>query len=223
MPAMPDELIKLYKQYSPQVRQAGEPLLYQGEVPRHSYLITNGIVKVYDIGASGDEKIINFMSAGDLVPPAWTFKKAPVSLYYYDAFTTCTFYRLPRQEIEDAIATVPAITHYFYEHYASSFIGALLEIHALGQSKGSDKIVHILQYLLMRFPGDENGDWQEINLRVTHQDIGNMTGLTRETTSTELSKLKKEGIVSYKNQHYALNMPLLRSKLSSEEFMRFSY
>jgi CRP-like cAMP-binding protein len=220
---MPDELIQLYQKYTPHTVEPGEPLLYQGEVPRNSFLVTDGIVKVYDIGASGDEKIVNFMSVGDIIPPAWAFKKAPVSLYYYDAFTTVTYYTIPRQELEKAIDDTPAITKYFYEHYATSYISALLEIHALEQSKGTDKIVHMLQYLLMRFPGEQQGEWHEINLRVTHQDIGNMTGLTRETTSTELSKLKKQGIVSYKNQYYSLNLPLMRSQLSSEEFLRFSY
>lgn len=220
---MPEELLQICTQYPLQKRAAGEPILYQGEVPRHAYVLTEGIVKIYDIGAAGDEKIINFMSKGDLLPPAWVFKKAPVSLYYYDAFTECTFYRLPRDVLQQAIADNPAITHYFFEHYATSFVGSLLEINALEQSKGSEKIVHILQYLLMRFPGEETDDWHKIDLRITHQDLANMTGLTRETTSTELNKLRRKGIVTYTNQHYSLNIPLLRSQLSSEEFLSFTY
>ncbi len=220
---MPEELLKLCRQHPLQKRSAGEPLLYQGEIPRHAYVLTEGIVKVYDIGNAGDEKIINFLSEGDLLPPAWVFKKAPVSLYYYDAFTACTFYRLPRDTLQHAIKTIPAITHFMYEHYATSFVGSLLEINALEQSKGSEKIVHMLQYLLMRFPGNEDGDWHKVELRITHQDLANMTGLTRETTSTELNKLRRKGIVEYANQHYSLNIPLLRSLLSSEEFLSFTY
>lgn len=220
---MPEELLNICKQYPLQKRSIGEPILYQGEVPRHAYLLTEGIVKVYDIGNAGDEKIINFLSDGDLLPPAWVFRKAPVSLYYYDAFTECTFYRLPRETVLEAAKKVPEITHYLFEHYATSFVGSLLEINALEQSKGNEKIVHMLQYLLMRFPGPKDGDWHKIALRVTHQDLANMTGLTRETTSTELNKLRRKGIVEYSNQHYSLNIPLLRSLLSSEEFLSFRY
>lgn len=222
---IPDELRKICEQHTVQKRDAGEPIFYQGEVPRYAYLITDGIVKSYDIGNAGDEKIINFLSVGDLMPPAWVFKKAPVSLYYYDAFTPCTFYRVPRDVIADAIKNTPAITHYMFEHYATSFVGALLEVNALEQSKGSEKIIHMLQYLLMRFPGTvaSTEEWQRIELRITHQDLANMTGLTRETTSTELNKLRRKGIVQYANQHYSLNIPLLRSLLSSEEFLSFKY
>src|SRR5687768_4357100 len=109
---MPDELLNICNQYPVQKREASEPILYQGEVPRHAYILTEGIVKVYDIGNAGDEKIINFLSEGDLMPPEWVFKKAPVSLYYYDAFTPCKFYRLPREVLSEAIRDVPAITHY---------------------------------------------------------------------------------------------------------------
>ncbi len=220
---MPEELIKLCKAHPVQTRQAGEPILYQGEVPRQASVLIEGIVKVYDIGSAGDEKVINFMSEGDVLPPAWVFKKAPVSLYYYDAFTDCKFHRVPRETLMEAIQNTPAITHYMFEHYASSFVGSLLEINALEQSKGSEKIIHMLQYLLMRFPGRQEGEWHKVNLRITHQDLANMTGLTRETTSTELNKLRRKGIVEYSNQHYSLNIPLLRSLLSSEEFLSFKY
>ncbi len=220
---MPEELLKLCQQHQLQKRDVGEPLLYQGEVPRHAYILVEGIVKVYDIGNAGDEKIINFLSSGDLLPPAWVFKKAPVSLYYYDAFTPCTFYRLPRDTLMDAIKQTPSITNYMFEHYATSFVGSLLEINALEQSKGSEKIIHMLQYLLMRFPGTKDGEWHKIDLRITHQDLANMSGLTRETTSTELNKLRRKNIVEYSNQHYSLNITLLRSLLSSEEFLSFTY
>lgn len=220
---MPDELLKFCSNYPLQKREPGEPILYQGEVPRHAYILVSGIVKVYDIGNGGDEKIINFFSEGDLLPPAWVFKKAPVSLYYYDAFTPCTFYKVPRDELLKAFKDIPSITHFMFEHYATSFVGSLLEINALEQSKGSEKIIHMLQYLLMRFPGEEKGDWHKIELRITHQDLANMTGLTRETTSTELNKLRRKGIVEYANQHYSLNIPQLRSLLSSEEFLSFTY
>ncbi len=93
---MPEELLDICKKYVLQTRTPGEPILYQGEIPRHAYILTEGIAKVYDIGSAGDEKIINFLSVGDLLPPAWVFKKAPVSLYYYYAFTECKFYRIPR-------------------------------------------------------------------------------------------------------------------------------
>lgn len=220
---MPQELLDLCQQHAVQTRAPGEPIFYQGEVPRHAYILFEGIAKVYDIGSAGDEKVINFLSVADLLPPEWVFKKAPVSLYYYDAFTECKFYRVPRDVLQEAIKKVPAITNYMFQHYASSFIGSLLEINALEQSKGNEKIIHMLQYLLMRFPGPAENDWHKVNLRITHQDLANMTGLTRETTSTELNKLRRKGIVEYANQHYSLNIPQLRSLLSSEEFLSFKY
>lgn len=222
---IPQELLDICQQHSVQKRTAGEPILYQGEIPRHAYFLAEGIVKVYDIGNAGDEKVINFFSEGDLLPPEWVFKKAPVSLYYYDAFTQCSFYRIPRQDLLDAIKSTPIIAQYMFDHYATSFVGSLLEINALEQSKGSEKIIHMLQYLLMRFPSDakDTDEWHRINLRITHQDLANMTGLTRETTSTELNKLRRKGIVEYANQHYSLNIPQLRSLLSSEEFLSFKY
>jgi CRP-like cAMP-binding protein len=215
-------LIEACKNHPLQKKLAAEPLFYQGEVPRHTYIIVEGIVKVYDIDPSGDEKIINFFSTGDILPLAWQFDKAPVSLYYYDAFSECTLIKIPRDELNEILDANPDFVREMFDHYVNSFISSLLEINALEQSKSNDKIIHMLQYLLMRFPGIKKGEWQQINLRITHQDLAGMTGLTRETTSTELNKLRRKGAVNYANQHYSLNIPKLRSLLSSEEFLNFS-
>jgi CRP/FNR family transcriptional regulator len=201
----------------------GESLLYQGEVPRHAYLVKSGIIKVYDIGNAGDEKIVALSAPGEFIPPAWVFNKSPVSLYYYDAFTDCTLYILDRQVVQETIQADDALARKMFDQYIGLYTGAVQQVNALEQSKGADKILYILQYLVLRFGRRVSNDTKIIMLRLTHQDIASMVGLTRETTSVELNRLKKKGVISYKDQYYSVSTSKLLAMLGSDDFMNFNY
>jgi len=201
----------------------GEPILYQGEVPRYAYLVKSGVIKAYDISSNGDEKIVALAAPGEFIPPAWVFNKSPVSLYYYAAFTDCDLYIVQRTIVQDYIAANSSVALKMFDQYMGLYTGAVQQVNALTQSKGIDKILYILQHLVMRFGRKVGVDSQIIRIRLTHKDIASMTGLTRETASVELNRLKKKGVISYKDQYYTVSTSKLQAMLGSDDFMNFNY
>ncbi|HUD03656.1 MAG TPA: Crp/Fnr family transcriptional regulator [Patescibacteria group bacterium] len=203
--------------------ESGESILYQGEVPRNAYLIKSGVIKVFDIGTNGDEKIVALSAPGEFIPPAWVFNKSPVSLYNYEAFGNCTLYILDREVVHETIKNDDDLARKMFDQYIGLYTGAVQQVNALEQSKGADKVLYILQYLILRFGSRVSNDAKTIMLRLTHQDIASMTGLTRETTSVELNRLKKNGVISYKDQYYTVSTSKLLAMLGSDDFMNFKY
>ncbi|MFZ0369969.1 MAG: helix-turn-helix domain-containing protein [Halobacillus sp.] len=61
----------------------------------------------------------------------------------------------------------------------------------------SDVKQQLLYLLLMlsQKTGRRKQNWQTIELKLTHQDLANMIGATRETTSSIMSELKKDGFI----------------------------
>jgi CRP-like cAMP-binding protein len=175
-------------------------------------------LKIYDISASGEEKIILFAGPGDIVPVAWTFGKASVSLYYCDAFNDAEVYVVPRSELTTFLQEDKSALAFAFDTYMLAHIGSMLHISALEQSRATEKLVRVLHHLIIRFGKPTAGGKQMIQLRLTHQDLAGMVGLTRETTALELSKLKKKGIISYNAQRYTVDMEKLLSLLGAEEF-----
>lgn len=200
-----------------------EPILYQGEAPKSVYFIKKGIVKAYDIGDNGDEKTVALAAQGEFIPLAWVFYKSPVSLYYYVAFSTVEAYIMQRDKVRQLIDNDKELSKQMFDFYIGLYAGALQQVNALEQSKGSAKILYMLQHLMMRFGTRLNGDKFIIPLRLTHQDIASMTGLTRETTSGELNRLKKKGVISYQDQHYVIGATKLQAMLGSDEFYKFKF
>ena len=197
-----------------------EPILYQSEVPRHGYYLKRGVVKSYDISKNGDEKIVYLNSPGEFIPPEWVFYKSSVSLYYCSAFTDCEVYIIDRDVIQKLINTDTLLTKKLFNRYIGLYVGAVQQVNALEQSKSANKILYSAHSLIRKFGKSIDKDKMLIDLRLTHQDIASMTGLTRETTSVELNHLKRQGVISYKDQHYTINMKKLQALFGSDDFIK---
>lgn len=194
------------------------PIFYQGEVPQTAYIIKDGVVRVYGITPQGEEKIINYLTPGDPLPVSWLFSHSPVSMYYYSAFTDCTVYVVGKEELHRQITNnAPALKDLF-ELFLARDVGASIHVHALEQSRAQDKIMRILQFLIIRFGKETTPGVFLINLRLTHQELANMVGLTRETTAVEVGRLKKRGVLTYEKSQYRINYDSLLRSTKEDEF-----
>jgi CRP/FNR family cyclic AMP-dependent transcriptional regulator len=182
------------------------PLFYQGEVPQTAFFIKSGVIKVYNITTGGEEKIVSYEGEGSFLPGAWMFGKSPASMFYYDTFTDAQLYSIPRTELMEFINTHGTVATTILDRYVSMYTGATMHLHALEQSRARDKLLHIFQYLVLRFGKPMGGEnVYKIDLRLTHQDIANLIGITRETVTAEISKLTKTGVIKSENLHYVVD------------------
>lgn len=213
---MLDHLKELIDKYPSRKYHAGSIVVYQGEVPRNALVISKGVVKASTISGSGDEQIISFHGAGDILPISWIFGKTPSALYFYEACSDSELAMVPRQELINYLKqpkhVVKLLDHMITDHAASS-----IRISALEQPKARDKLTYTLYYLCQRY-GQPHRGRTHINLSLTHQNLGALVGLTRETTATEMSKLKKENVLSYRNQNYYVDIEKLLSLVGEDSF-----
>jgi CRP-like cAMP-binding protein len=92
-----------------------------------------------------------------------------------------------------------------------------MRLNALQHSRASDKLLYTLHYLTLTHGRKIEPRLVEISLSLTHQDFANLTGLTRETTATELNRLKTKGVISYgKHTLYQVNLDKLHGTINDE-------
>lgn len=207
-------------QTSKRVFSAQANILFQGEVPASAYCVNSGYVSSYTINANGEEQIIGFFEAGDVLPVEWLFNHSPVALYYYQAFTDVELLAVRRDDLMSAIKTNRQLTNEMLDRFVSSFIGTTIHIHALEHSHSREKLIKLFHYLVLRFGVLQAGKDKlyAIPFSLTHSQIASMIGLTRETVAIETSKLKKNNALDYKNGSYVINLPKLIETIGSEEF-----
>lgn len=193
-------------------------ILFQGEIPRGAMILESGLVKVYGITTGGDQRTITLLAAGDIFPVECVFDKSRVSLYYYEALTDCSVLSLPKSEFVAALEKDGVLKNQVFQSYMAHYTSATMHIYALEHSHAQEKLVYILQYLVARFGEKQPDGLTKIELRLSHQDIAEMVGLTRETTAVELHRLKDRGLIDYQRFSYYVNLPLLVQTTGSDEF-----
>lgn len=193
-------------------------LLYQGEIPRQAYVVQRGTVKVYRLGRNGDEQIVGFRVPGDIFPETWLFEKTSSALYYYEAMDDCEIITAERAVLLDHIKQSPELEASLLDYFINSHSAQLLQITALEQSRAADKLLLMLYYLLFRYSKQVSPGNYELRFHLTHTIMGNLTGLTRETTSVELGKLRRKGVVSYSGNQFVIHREQLELHLAKESF-----
>lgn len=195
----------------------GEIILFQGEAPRSAYAVKTGVVKAYNLNTSGDEKPIAFYGERSIFPPSWVYECVPSAVYYYEALTDVEVYALPREEYINFIKNDPSQLFRELQKFAYDDVGKTMRLNALQHSRAIDKLVYTLHYLIISHGKQTGPNRSEIILNLTHQDFANLTGLTRETTATELNKLKRLGVISYsKHSPYLVDVKKLHEALNDQ-------
>lgn len=197
--------------------QKGEIVIVQGEIPDCVYMIKSGIIKTYNLTSQGEEKPLTFDVAGEVFPVGWVFGYLKWSQYYYEAFTDCELYCIPRDEYLAYLKSDNDVMFDNLAYMARRTSNFQMRLNALEQSKAINKVINTLHFLCLRFGKDLQEDVVKIDLPLTQQELANFMGLTRETTGIELKKLQKKGIITYRRQNYVVKTDRL-SELLDEDY-----
>lgn len=203
---------------------AGSIIVYQGEVPRTAYVIVSGIVRVFSISSQGEDHIVTLHIKGEFLPSPWIFGKATGSLFFYEALTPTEVALVPKEEFIAYTLSTPERTQALLDYFTVNYTASLVRINALEQSKAREKILHTFYFLCQRYGRKNSTDTNkiDIDLLITHQLLANLVGLTRETTAVEVSKLKKQKIISYTNQSYTVYLDRLLTLIGEDSFRDIS-
>lgn len=195
------------------VARKNQILLYQGEATSSISLIKSGCVKVYTTLANGNEVIVALFGPGDYFPVGDVSSKALTSLFYHETLVDSEIESMRVDEYLERLRQNPNLPQY----YANRYQGALLHITALVQTAAYEKLAHTMRYLAMRF-GTELAakKYTKIDIKLTQRIIANLSNMSRETTSIELQKLKKAGVVIERNKYYSVDMHAITNLLGDD-------
>ncbi len=196
----------------------GSILIYQGEVPRSAIVVNRGIIKAYTLTNTGSEQIVAFYTEGEPLSLTWLFSRTNISLYYYEAVEDSEIYTLPREKFHEVVNADAELKSLLFDYLVSNNSGLLLRVTSLEQQRAVEKILYTLYYLMFRYGTATDENTYSIKLKLTHNNIASLVGLTRETTATELAKLKRKGVLSYSKNEYTIDKAKLERLMGDDSF-----
>lgn len=193
-------------------------LIYQGEVPRQVYIVLSGTFKAYRLSNFGEEQIVGFKTPGDIFPETWIFGKTSSALYYYEAMDDAEVLTVERAVFLDLLEQEPDLKEHLFDYLTTAYTGLLMQISALEQSRAAEKLLLTVYYLMFRYGEEVKPGEYKLRLHLTHTTIASLMGLTRETTTTELGRLRRREIIDYDAKTFIVYRPALEKKLGDDSF-----
>jgi len=189
-------MLNFFSQFNVIKYSKGETILRAGDLAQGVYFLKSGYAKLNAISSEGKELTMVIYGAGDFFPVVWTFFGQRPSIYSYEAVTDIQILRAPREKFIEFINTDKEIFLEVTKGIIIRFQTALRRMQYLTFGNASAKLASVLLILTKDF-GMSKSSGIEIQIPLTHKDIANLVGVTRETVSLELKKFDRKGYIGY--------------------------
>ncbi len=174
---------------------------YAGDNLSHIYLIRDGSVKVYTILDSGDTRTLLILASGDIFPIAFatTLDWENYSLkYFYQALTDTQLQVIESQDFKSAIESDTEKLNTYLAYTSASNQAIMGQLEVMKQKKAISRIMLLLPYLIRKLGAQIKPHVYQLKIKVSHQELADLSGVTRETTTTLIKKLEKQGTLEQK-------------------------
>jgi CRP-like cAMP-binding protein len=161
------------------------------QLPPVTY-IEDGLIGQFDITTEGKKVMVNIFKPGAFFPVSSAINKT-YNTYYFEALTDIQVRQAQSDSITLFLQENPNVTYDLLQRVYRGVDGVLKRMVLLLGETANARVVYELFMYADRF-GRKQTDGSVV-LDITASAIAQQTGLTRETISRELKKLKESGVL----------------------------
>ncbi|HMA50406.1 MAG TPA: helix-turn-helix domain-containing protein [Magnetospirillaceae bacterium] len=163
---------------------AGELLFSEGDKAESVFEVLSGMVRLYKLLPDGRRQVTGFLTAGQLLGLA----PEGTCVFTADTITEVSLCRYKRDAFERMIDEVPGFARRLLAVTSHELHAAQDQMVLLGRKSASEKVATFLLMLPAR--------QDDIDVPMTRGDIADYLGLTVETVSRTLTRLRQDGLIA---------------------------
>lgn len=183
----------------------GEFIRRSGELVTSFYIVVEGMVKLFMTSHSGDELILDVRRNNEYFGQNLGYDPV-LMLTAVVALTDTTILSISSKSLKSFMTRNPNIMNKFIESHQRRMYYLLERLFSLAKDTSKLRLYKVLYQILLK-----HGD----TLYLTHQELADMTAVTLETTTRNLTQLKDSGIIKLSRGAITIiNRPKLISLLS---------
>ena len=200
-PEVTQKISDFFEQYPLRDYKKGQILIHADDDPDCVLQLVSGKVKQYDLTYRGEEIVLNVYKPPAFFPMSYALNRTP-NEYFYEADSDLELRKAPFDEVTKFIKDNPEVLYDLLGRLYRGTDGLLRRMSHLMASTAKSRVINELIIECRRFGHEINGGCV---IGLNESDIGARAGLSRETVSREMSKLKCEELLSVINKH--INIP----------------
>lgn len=190
------ELVELARHTHKSQHQEGSELIGDSTEIRSYANVMRGVVKLSKTLDDGRQQLVGLQFAPDFLGRLFGDENAINA----EAASTVELCVVPRPTLERMIAANPALEHRLMQQTLRELDEARDWMMTLGRKTASEKVASFLWLIATHLdPQDDTPNNTRFELPLTRADIADFLGLTIETVSRQMTKLRQSGTIRIAN------------------------
>ncbi|MBV2184136.1 MAG: Crp/Fnr family transcriptional regulator [Rhizobium sp.] len=195
------QLAELNKHSTRRKVEPGNEVIGQGEHVGSYSNIMNGVVKLSKMMADGRQQIVGLQFAPDFLGRPFLSESSVTA----EAATETEICCFPRPIIERMVAEAPDLERRLHSQSLKELDEARDWMLTLGRKTAQEKVASFLYLIATHVdPEHSNGKSTTFDLPLSRADIADFLGLTIETVSRQMTKLRKDNIIVIENNRHVI-------------------
>lgn len=171
----------------------------EGDTSDAIYIVMSGLVKLVSLSETGTETILHIFAPGQVFGEL--LLGGEVRPFTAIAIEDTIVRAIPKPHITELLHSIPSLALNLLALIAKRLIETQQRLAQSGHSWSYHRLAKVLLELADRYGADGPAGTM-IQLPLTHEDLANLIGTTRETVTTQLGRFKRMGLVSQQGRRF---------------------
>lgn len=170
---------------------AGDCIFFEGDEAEAYYVVIEGSLKLYKLLSDGRRQVTGFLFKGDFVGLAFRADHS----FTAEALEHARLCQMPRQKFDLFLDENKALGRKLLQVTTNGIVSAQEQMLLLGRKTAQERLASFLIWMSAR--AEERGeDRSRLVVPMSRTDMGDYLGLTVETVSRTMTKLKRQGVIT---------------------------
>lgn len=185
----------------------GATIFSKGDPSNALFIVKSGKVRILSLSDKGTETIVHILKEGAIFGELLLSEeqRAFSAVAGTDALVTV----LPKGSLVELLAVLPTVSKNFIRLLSKRLAKVEREFGDFGHTWSYDRLSKVLLRLCEEH-GRETPNGTLIPLRLTHEDLSNLIGTTRETVTTQMIRFRRMGIVKSQDRFLVVDKSRLK-------------
>jgi CRP-like cAMP-binding protein len=175
------------------VVERGHPIYLPADAAETVYLLASGCAKICHLTADGKQSLLALIEPGELFGELALFEPGQRE-EYAEAVERSTVVQIPAAVIHDLLASHPQVSLGVTKLFGLRRRRIERRLKNLLFYSNRERLTHLLLELAEQY-GVRGSDGIRLRIQLSHQDLANVIGSTRETVTVVLGEMQQEGLI----------------------------
>ena len=192
----------------------GASIFSEGEPADAVYVLRRGLVKLSSVSDKGRETILHILKPGEVFGELLlSEEQRPFTAVTLEGSLVTI---ISKESFVELLSAVPSVALNFIRLLSKRLTLVETGLADFGHTWSHHRLARVLLQLSEKY-GEEVPSGTLINVRLTHEDLANLIGTSRETVTTQLSKFTRLGLLKREARRLIVAKSKLTNFIGSEE------